>query len=657
MSDPIRHECGIAVVRLLKPLAYYHDKYRSTLYGFDRLYGLMSKQRNRGQDGLGIGCCKLNMPPGLPYMFRIRSAKSVEAMGELFGDEMKEYNRLSRRHNQVRKEEAKENGTDYLKFEDDPEAVKAEFEMAGEIYLGHLRYGTSGSFGKGCLHPYMRRTNWPTRSLMVMGNFNLTNTRELNEIMMQRGQHPVFGTDTQTVLEEIGFHLDEVHTELYRKLRDEGINGRDIPNIISEQLNVAEVIRRSAAHWDGGYTIAGAIGNGDTFVMRDPNGIRPCYYYANDEIVAFASERAALRTVFELEEEQTHEMPRGHVAIVKVDGTFSIESFTDERPPRPCSFEKIYFSRGNDATIYQDRKRLGEMLVPQTIASVGNELEDTVLSFVPNTAETAYHGFTDGLRKMRRLEVKDALMAMMANGHLDEAKVDDLILRNWPRAEKVAHKDVKMRTFISQEDGRDQLASQVYDITYGIVTPKDNLVVLDDSIVRGTTLKKSILRILARTNPKRIVILSTAPQIRYPDCYGIDMSELGKFIAFQAAIALLKSRNMWHVIENTYQRCLEELKKPVTEQVNAVKAIYDPFTDDEISAKIAELVFPPNLTWKGELRVIFQTIENLHKAISPECGDWYFSGNYPTPGGYAVVNEAFVRYHENKPGRAYDTLF
>jgi amidophosphoribosyltransferase len=656
MSDPIRHECGIAVVRLLKPLAYYHDKYKTALYGFERLYGLMAKQRNRGQDGFGFGCCKLNMPPGLPYMFRQRSAKSVESMGEFFADEIKEFSRLSRRHNKDRENEAKLTKSDWTKYEDDPEAIKRDYEMAGEIYFGHLRYGTSGSFGKASLHPYLRRTSWPTRSLMVMGNFNITNTHELNELMMQRGQHPVFGTDTQTVLEEIGYHLDEDHTEIYRRLRDQGVDGREIPGIISEQLHVTDIVRKSALHWDGGYTIAGSIGNGDTFVMRDPNGIRPCFYYADDEIIAFASERSALRTVFELEEEQTHELAPASVAVIKANGSFTVEKYMEPRTLRPCAFETIYFSRGNDATVYHARKRLGEMLVPQLLNAIGGELDNTVLSFIPNTAETAYYGFTDGLRKQRRVEVRASLIEMWKSGKLDEEQLDDLVMRNWPRAEKIAHKDVKMRTFISQEEGRAQMASQVYDITYGVVTPEDNLVVLDDSIVRGTTLRRSILRILARTNPKRIVILSTAPQIRYPDCYGIDMAEIGKFIAFESAIRLLGRRGMRHVLDETYANCKAQLAKPAAEQINAVKAVYAPFTDEEISAEIAELVMPNNISWKGELRIIYQTIDNLHTAISPECGDWYFSGNYPTPGGYAVVNEAFVRYYEKRPGRVTDTL-
>ncbi len=652
MSDPIRHECGIAIVRLLKPLAYYEHKYGNALWGLDKLHALMIKQRNRGQDGMGIGCCKLNMEPGQPYMFRVRSSKS-DSLEEVFGDVMDDFKDISRKSNKQRKHLAEERGTEMVPFERDPDAIKEHFEFGAEVLLGHLRYGTSGSFGKAACHPYLRRSNWPTRSLIVLGNFNMTNARELNDVMRRRGQHPVVDTDTQTVLEEIGFHLDEAHTRLYHELRDK-MDGLDIPAEISRRLDVAQVVRDSAAIWDGGYAIAGAIGNGDLFVMRDPHAIRPCFYAASDEFVAFASERAALRTVFELSEAETMELPAANVAVIKCDGRFTITPFAEPATPTPCSFERIYFSRGNDATIYEGRKLLGETLVPQLLEAVGNDLENTVVSFVPNTAETAFYGFMDGLRKRRRIEVRQSLVEMWRSGKLDEDKLDDLIMRNWPRSEKIAHKDIKSRTFIAQDKGRDLLVSSVYDITYEVVKPTDNLVIIDDSIVRGTTLKQSILRILGRTNPKRIIILSTAPQIRYPDCYGIDMSELGKFIAFQAAIALLKDQHRHDVIEHTFNACVVEMKKPIKEQHNVVKGIYDSFTDDEISEKVAALVRPSNGPWKGEIRVIYQTIENLHQAVQPHCGDWYFSGNYPTPGGNAVVNEAFLRFHEGKTGRAYD---
>ena len=652
MSDPIRHECGIAVVRLLKPLSYYEHKYGSALWGVDKLHALMLKQRNRGQDGVGIGCCKIDMPPGYPYMFRMRSSKS-NSLEEVFSDVQDDYREIGKRVNKERRLIEEDGGAEFVPFERDAAAIKEYFEFGGEVLLGHLRYGTSGSFGKASCHPYLRRSNWPTRSLLVLGNFNMTNVRELNSVMRDRGQHPVIDTDTQTVLEEIGFHLDEAHTDIYRGLKGK-MEGSDITEEISRQLDVAKIIKDSAEIWDGGYAIAGAIGNGDLFVMRDPNGIRPCFYVATDEYIAFASERSALRSVFLVSQEETKELPSAHVAVIKSSGAFSLSRFTEPRKQTPCSFERIYFSRGNDATIYENRKALGEMLVPQLLDAVGNDLANTVVSFIPNTAETAFYGFMDGLRKRRREEVKHELLEMLRTGRSDEARLDDLIMHNWPRSEKIAHKDIKSRTFIAQEKTRDVMVSSVYDITYEVVKPTDNLVIIDDSIVRGTTLKQSILRILARTNPKRIIITSTSPQIRYPDCYGIDMAELGKFIAFQAAIALLKDRQRFDIIERTYDACLREVRNRTKNPPNHVKAIYEPFTDEEISRKVAELVTPQQNYWRGEIRVIYQTIGNLHKAIGEECGDWYFSGDYPTPGGHAMVNEAFVRFHDGKGGRAYD---
>ncbi len=653
MSDPIKHECGIAVVRLKKPLAYFHETGRGALYGLRLLETLMTKQRNRGQDGVGVGCTKLGMDAGLPYMFRVRSMVSAERIGEVFEDEMKEFKRIARRIDKARKHERDEYGVEFTAFEDDPEAIKREFELAGEVYMGHLRYGTSGDFGKGCLHPYLRRSTWPTRSLMVMGNFNLTNTDELNRAMMQRGQHPVFGTDTQSVLEEIGFQLDEAHTQLYHELRDAGIPGEQIPEHISARLDVVDVIKKSSLNWDGGYTIVGTIGNGDLFFMRDPNGIRPCWFYENEDLLAVASERVALQSVLEVEADQIQELQPAHVFVMKADGSRMLAPFTQPRTYKPCSFERIYFSRGNDASIYQQRKALGEALVPQLIHAIENDFEHTVLSFIPNTAETAYYGFLDGLRKSRRQDVKAALLEMIQNNQLDEARLDELVLRNWPRSEKIAHKDIKMRTFIAQETGRDKMVSSVYDITYGVVTPQDNLVVIDDSIVRGTTLKNSLLRILGRTNPRRIVVVSTAPQIRYPDCYGIDMAELGKFIAFQAATALLKERGMSRVLDETLEQAIAELKKPKEQMKNAVKAIYAPFSDEEIAAKVAQLVYPENTPWKGELKVIYQSITGLHEALGAEFGDWYFSGDYPTPGGYSVCNRSYIQFRKGREGRAY----
>jgi amidophosphoribosyltransferase len=536
----------------------------------------------------------------------------------------------------------------------DGATVKKHFDFGGELLMGHLRYGTSGEFSTGSCHPYLRRSNWPTKSLMVLGNFNMTNTRELNQLMVDRGQHPVFGTDTQTVLEEIGFHLDEVHTDIYREMRDAGMPGAEIPPVISARLDIAEIIRRSACHWDGGYTIAGQIGNGDAFVLRDPRGIRPCFLYESDEVFAVASERVPLMTVFDASSESIREVPPGHVLILRRDGSCTIEAFAPPAPFSPCSFERIYFSRGNDPGIYQERKRLGSALVPQLLQAIDNDLENAVFSFIPNTAEVAYYGLLEGLRLHRRSEVKAAILTAARDGTLTEDLIDDLILRNWPRGEKILHKDIKLRTFISQETSRLQMASHVYDITYGEVNPhRDSLVVIDDSIVRGTTLKQSILKMLTRAMPRRMVVCSTAPQIRYPDCYGIDMAEIGKFIAFQAAVELLKATGQQSKIDTVYQNCVQELTRPAVQQRNAVQDLYAPFTDEQISSKISEFVYPDN-DWNGELIVVFQTVENLHTAIAPEAGDWYFTGNYPTPGGTDVCNRSFVHWYEKKSGRVYD---
>jgi amidophosphoribosyltransferase len=487
-----------------------------------------------------------------------------------------------------------------------------------------------------------------------MGNFNMTNAAELNEVLINRGQHPVFGTDTQTVLEEIGYHLDEAHTDLYRHLRDQGVPGAEMPEKISAALDVPRLVAESAAAWDGGYAICGAIGNGDMFVMRDPRGIRPCHMLITDEVVAFASERVPLMTVFEASAEEVKAVDPGSMITIKSDGTISDTAFAPPQKFTPCSFEKIYFSRGNDPQIYRERKAMGAALVPQVVDSIGGAFEKTIFSFIPNTAETAYHGLMDGLRLFRRQQVRSAILKASEEGNLTPDLVDDLILRNWPQGEKVAHKDIKMRTFISQEKGRDQMVSHVYDISYGVVKPGDYLVVLDDSIVRGTTLKQSILKILARTKPSKIVVCSTAPQIRYPDCYGIDMSELGKFIAFQAAVALHRRAGRQALLDKIYDECREELKRPVGERRNIVQKVYESFTDDEISAEISRMVYPENIEWNGEVQVIFQTIENLHASIKGDCGDWYFTGDYPTAGGYSMVNLAYLRWFEGVGGRSYD---
>ncbi len=636
MSDRITHECGVALVRLLKPLSYYQEKYGTPLWGFTKLFLLMEKQHNRGQDGAGVASVKLDMPAGAPFMFRERNIKA-NPLDKIFRSLLGEY------HKKV------DAGVIHPEF---AETVKANFDFAGELLMGHLRYGTSGGYNISSCHPFFRRSPWPTRNLALCGNFNLTNTEELNRSLIAMGQHPIFATDTQAILEKIGYFLDEEHEDIYRFLRKRDLGGEELTRRISEDLDVTRVITRAAQKWDGGYVLGGLIGNGDAFVVRDPSGIRPCFYFQNDEVVAFASERAPLMTVFDLAVDDVREVEPGHVVVVKKRGTVSSMPFTAPLPRASCSFERIYFSRGNDVDIYRERQALGGKLAPQILESIGRDWGNTVFSFIPNTSETAFYGLMSSLRTLRRDEVKAAIMKASRDGTLDEAMLDELILRNWPRGEKVVSKDIKIRTFIGQEQLRNQLASHVYDITYGSVDPgKDNLVVVDDSIVRGTTLRRSILRILARLNPKKIVIVSTAPQIRYPDCYGIDMSELGKFIAFEAAVSLIHERGQGNLLKEVYQLCRDEVARGGQE--NHVRRIYEPFAPEEISRRVVELVRPKNLEWPGEIEIIFQTIENLHEAVPNHRGDWYFTGKYPTPGGYRVVNQAYINFYEKNDGRSY----
>ena len=635
MSDRIAHECGIALVRLLKPLSYYQEKYGSPLWGFTKLFLLMEKQHNRGQDGAGAACVKLDTAAGEAFMFRERSVKS-DPLDRIFKVLLAQYN------------ERVASGTIHPEF---PATVKQNFDFGGELLLGHLRYGTSGGYNLSSCHPFFRRSPWPTRNLALCGNFNLTNTAELNESLTAMGQHPIYATDTQAILEKIGFFLDEEHEDIFRVLRTRGLSGPEISQRISEDLDLNRVLTRASQKWDGGYALCGLIGNGDAFVARDPSGIRPCFWFQNDEVVAFASERAPLMTVFDLAAEAVKEVTPGHAVVIKRRGGVTESAFTPPLPRTACSFERIYFSRGNDVDIYRERQALGGGLADQVIKAIGHDWANTVFSFIPNTAEVAYYGLMSALRSRRRDEVKAAILRANQAGTLTEALLDELILRNWPRGEKVVSKDIKLRTFIGQESMRNQLASHVYDITYGSVNPTDNLVCVDDSIVRGTTLRKSILRILARLNPRKIVIVSTAPQIRYPDCYGIDMSELGKFIAFEAAIELLKARGQDALLKDVYRLCLEEIAQ--RGPVNHVRKIYEAFTPEEISAKIVERVRPKNIEWLGDIEIIFQTIENLHSAVPEHTGDWYFTGKYPTPGGNQVVNQAYVNYFEKADGRSY----
>lgn len=638
MSDPIKHECGIAVVRLLKPLDYYREKYGSCLFGFDKLFLLMEKQHNRGQDGAGIASLKLDVAPGLPYMFREREVKS-NSLDRIFRRALKDYNRLVSKG---------------VIDPDSTESVKGNFEFASEIYLGHLRYGTFGGYSTSACHPYFRRNNWPTKNLLLAGNFNLTNTAELNQMLIDTGQHPIFESDTQTLLEKIGFFLDEEHDNLYHEIRKRNLPGREIARAISDHLDPLKVLQRASRQWDGGYSIAGMIGNGDIFVLRDPNGIRPCHYYRNEEVIAFASERAPLMTVFGLEREQVNEVKPGHAVVVKKDGAFSEREFTPVRKRTSCSFERIYFSRGNDPDIYQERKALGGALTDQILEAIDHDLDHAVFSFIPNTAEVAYFGMMENLRLRRRQQVKAEILKAVANGGVTDEFLDSVIMKNWPQGEKVAIKDIKLRTFISQDKARKELVSHVYDISYGTVRAGiDNLVCIDDSIVRGTTLRQSILKILSRLKPKKIIIASTAPQIRYPDCYGIDMSELRRFVAFEAAVALIKERGMAGLLQEVYDECGKQLQRPVTEQTNVVGRIYEPFSPLEISKKIAELVTPEIPDWSGEVEIIFQGIDNLHRSVPDHSGDWYFTGNYPTPGGFQVLNKAYRNYFENHEGRSY----
>jgi amidophosphoribosyltransferase len=636
MSDKLSHECGVALVRLLKPLSYYQEKYGTPLWGFTKLFLLMEKQHNRGQDGAGVACVKLDSPAGEPFMFRERNVKS-NPLDRIFKDLLGQYN------------EKVDSGLIHPEF---AQTVGAHFDFGGELFLGHLRYGTSGGYNISACHPYFRRSPWATRNLALCGNFNLTNTAELNRSLIAIGQHPVFATDTQAILEKIGFFLDEEHEDIYRRLRAGNLGGEELSRQISEDLDLTRVLTRASQNWDGGYVLCGLVGNGDSFVARDPSGIRPVHWFQNDEVVAFASERAPLMTVFDLAAGDVKEVQPGHVVVIKRRGTITEQAFTPALPRASCSFERIYFSRGNDVDIYRERQALGGGLAPQVMEAVGNDWANTVFGFIPNTAEVAYYGLMSALRTKRRDEVKAAILKASRTGGITEELLDELILRNWPRGEKVVSKDIKIRTFIGQESMRNQLASHVYDITYGSLrSGVDNLVCVDDSIVRGTTLRRSILRILARLNPKKIVIVSTAPQIRYPDCYGIDMSEIGKFVAFEAVVDLIKESGRAELLGEVYRACREEIDAKGT--VNHVRKLYEPFTAEAISARISKLVRPPGIEWKGEIEIIFQTIENLHAAVPNHAGDWYFTGRYPTPGGYRVVNQAYVNYYDKHEGRSY----
>jgi amidophosphoribosyltransferase len=633
MSDAIKHECGIALLRLKKPIQFYVDKYGSALYGINKLHLLMEKQHNRGQDGAGVANIKFDMAAGERYISRVRSiAKSP--IQDVF-------DQINSRFQQISNEDKSK-----LK---DVDFLKKNAGFTGELFLGHLRYGTFGRNSIESCHPFLRQNNWITRNLVVAGNFNLTNVDELFSVLVNIGQHPKEKSDTVTVLEKIGHFLDVENDNLYRQYKSLGYSNSEIYKRIADQLSLPKILRKASEDWDGGYAMAGLLGHGDAFVLRDPNGIRPAFYYENDEICVVASERPAIQTAFNLKVEQIKELKVGHALIIKKSGSVSEELINEPKELKKCSFERIYFSRGSDADIYAERKALGRLIVPQVLKSVDYDFDNSVFSFIPNTAEVSFYGLIKGLEEHLNLEKIKQIQAIGTQAN--EEKIAEIIHRR-ARIEKIAIKDAKLRTFITQDDSRDDLVAHVYDITYGSVRAgKDNLIVIDDSIVRGTTLRQSILKILDRLNPKKIVIVSSAPQIRYPDCYGIDMAKLGDFIAFEAAIQLLKDRKMTHVIDEVYKQCLKQLDLPKEQVRNFVKGIYEPFSDEEISKKIAELLTPPSI--EAEVDIIFQTVENLHKACPNNLGDWYFTGNYPTSGGNKVVNKAFVNWMENKNERAY----
>lgn len=633
MSDSIKHECGIAFVRLLKPLDFYLKKYGTPFYGLNKMQILMEKQHNRGQDGAGLANIKLYPKPGHVYINRIRS-NDATPIKDIF----------QRIHQKI--ETAVAADPSILK---NPTWLKEHMEFTGEVFLGHLRYGTFGKNNIENVHPVSRENNWMTRSLVVAGNFNLTNIDELYGRLVDLGQYPSAKTDTVTILERIGHFLDRENEDKYRYFKEKGYSKREITDLLAQHIDLKEILSLSARRWDGGYVIGGMIGHGDAFVMRDPCGIRPAYYYIDDEVIVAASERAVIQTTFNVSYDSVLELTPGHALMVRRDGNYSIERFIAPQEVRPCSFERIYFSRGSDQDIYKERKALGRLLIPQILKSIDDDIEHTVFSYIPNTAESAFFGLTEGLdATCAETRVKKI---MAEKEHLTEERLHE-ILHYRPRIEKVAIKDVKMRTFITQDDERDDLVTHVYDITYGTVHPgQDNLVVIDDSIVRGTTLRRSIIRILDRLKPKKIIICSSAPQIRYPDCYGIDMSRLSDFVAFKAAIALLKERGMNHVIDDVYHRAKIQMGLERSEVVNCVKKIYEPFTDQEISDKVAQIVTAPDINAKVE--VIYQSVENLHRAIPVYNGDWYFTGNYPTPGGNVVANKAFINFYENRNERAY----
>lgn len=615
----IKHECGVAMLRLRKPLEYYEKKYGIPLFGLNRMYLMMEKEHNRGQEGAGLGCVRLQATPGEEYIFRER-AEGSGAIQEVFGLVQKKIS------------EAHAHGVAYK-----------DVPFAGEVYMGHLRYSTTGRSGISYVHPFLRRNNWRSRNMLLCGNFNLANVDEIYNKILATGQHPRIYSDTFLLLEQLGHALDRESERLWQQWHTI-LSGLELSEAIARDLNVANVLHRCASDWDGGYVICGIVGNGDMWVMRDPNGIRPAYYYADDEVVVVASEKPVIQTAFNLDVDQVKELPRGAALIVDRDASMRLEQILTEGKNCRCSFERIYFSRGNDHQIYNERKQLGKFLVNQVVEAVDGDIDNTVLSFIPNTAEVAFYGMAEGMEDYLIKDKITSIESLIASGDAVPEKIEPILKRR-VRREKAAWKDIKLRTFITEGESRDDLAAHVYDITYDIIKPGvDNLVVIDDSIVRGTTLKQSIIRILDRMHPRRIVIVSSSPQVRFPDCYGIDMSRMGEFCAFRAAIALLKESGRQAYIDDIYCKCKAQENLPKEKIINYVKDIYTPFTNDEIASKIAEMLTPEGT--KAEVKIVYQTLDNLHKAIPDYPGDWYFSGDYPTPGGTRLLNKAFINFYE-----------
>lgn len=632
MSDAIKHECGISIIRLLKPLEYYKEKYGTAFYGVNKMYLMMEKQHNRGQDGAGFASIKLDMDAGERFMSRVRSSEQ-QPIQDIFAQ-------INDRINASLKENPE--------YVDDVAMQKKHIPYIGELLLGHVRYGTFGKNSIESVHPFLRQNNWMHRNLIVAGNFNMTNVNELFDNLVQLGQHPKEMADTVTVMEKIGHFLDDEVAKLYKQIKKQGYNKLEASPLIAERLKVHKILRRAAKNFDGGYAMAGLLGHGDAFVLRDPSGIRPAYHYQDDEIVVVASERPAIQTVFNVPFDKVEELDPGHAIIIKKNGDTSVRQILEPKERKACSFERIYFSRGSDMEIYKERKELGKLLFPQILSAIDNDIKNTVFSYIPNTAETSFFGMV--IEAQNYLNKKKEEQILSIGSKITSEELHD-ILKVRPRIEKVAIKDAKLRTFITQDSSRDDLVTHIYDISYGSVQKGDNLVIIDDSIVRGTTLKKSILRILDRLSPKKIIVVSSAPQIRYPDCYGIDMAKLEDFIAFKAALQLHKDKGTMNLVEDIYKKCLGQVESKDSDIINYVRDFYAPFTADEISLKIGELLSPIEI--KAEVEILYQNIENLHQACPKNLGDWYFTGEYPTAGGNRVVNRAFINFFEGKNERAY----